>query len=108
VRPVVAGGKADPSAESRESAMWSAPGMVSITGGKLTTFRITARQVLREASAQLIKLKPRRALPAFMNASDTGDVRLFGRLGAAAQQLLAEVPRQEQVSIDGTPYTWAE
>src|SRR5581483_4443938 len=67
VRPVVAGGKADPSAESRESAMWSAPGIVSITGGKLTTFRITARQVLLEASKQLPKLKPRRALPAFMN-----------------------------------------
>ncbi len=108
VRPVVAGGKADPSAESRESAMWSAPGIVSITGGKLTTFRITARDVLREAAKQLAKLKPRRALPAFMNASDTGDVRLFGRLGAAAQQVLADLPRDEQVRIDGTPYTWAE
>jgi len=108
VRPVVAGGKADPSAESRESAMWSAPGIVSITGGKLTTFRITARQVLLEASKQLPKLKPRRALPAFMNASDTGNVRLFGRLGAAAQTMLAELPREEQVPIDSTPYTWAE
>jgi glycerol-3-phosphate dehydrogenase len=58
VRPVVAGGKADPSAESRESAMWSAPGIVGITGGKLTTFRVTARQVLREVSKQAAALAP--------------------------------------------------
>jgi glycerol-3-phosphate dehydrogenase len=44
VRPIVAGGKADPSAESRESAIWSSPGWLGVTGGKLTTFRLTARQ----------------------------------------------------------------
>ncbi len=108
IRPVVAGGKANPSEESRESAMWSSPGMVSITGGKLTTFRVTARQVLREASLQLAKLKPRRALPAFAGATDTGAVRLFGRLGGAAQRLMAELPREEQTPIEGTPYSWAE
>ena len=58
VRPVVAGGKASPSAESRESAMWSSPGLVGVTGGKLTTFRVTARQVLREAGRQERKLAP--------------------------------------------------
>ena len=58
VRPVVAGGKASPSAESRESAQWSAPGLVGVTGGKLTTFRITARQALREAARQQKGLAP--------------------------------------------------
>ena len=58
VRPVVASGKNDPSAESRESALWSEPGLVGITGGKLTTFRITARQVLREAAKQNPALAP--------------------------------------------------
>src|SRR5262249_8173052 len=52
LRPVVAGGKADPSAESRESAMWSAPGHIGIPGGKLTTFRVTARQGRRPAAQQ--------------------------------------------------------
>jgi glycerol-3-phosphate dehydrogenase len=108
VRPVVAGGKANPSAESRESAMWSSPGLVSITGGKLTTFRVTARHVLREASRQVPKLRPKRALAAFAGAADLGEVRLFGRLGAAAQTMLADVPREHQVAIDGTPYSWAE
>lgn len=58
VRPVVAGGKGKPSAESRESALWSAPGLVGVTGGKLTTFRVTARQVLREAARQQSNLAP--------------------------------------------------
>src|SRR3546814_16471154 len=35
VRPVVAGGHDDPSRESRESAMWTSPGLIGITGGKL-------------------------------------------------------------------------
>jgi glycerol-3-phosphate dehydrogenase len=65
VRPVVAGGKADPSAESRESALWSSPGLVWITGGKLTTFRVTARQVLREAARQVPQLAPVPGTPVF-------------------------------------------
>lgn len=108
VRPVVAGGKADPSAESRESAMWSSPGLVGITGGKLTTFRVTARQVLKEAARQVAELTPAAAQPMFAAAAVAGQERLVGRLGAAAQKLLAEMPPAEQAAIADTPYTWAE
>ena len=84
VRPVVASGKSTPSAESRESAMWSEPGLVGITGGKLTTFRVTARQVLREAAKQVPSLAP------------VADQTVFKpRLPAAAAE-----------SISGTPYDW--
>lgn len=100
IRPVVAGGAADPSAESRESAMWSAPGMVGITGGKLTTFRVTARQVLAEAAKQLPVLKP---VPAGRVFAETAPDRLSGRLGAARAQL-----GNEREFITGTPYCWAE
>ena len=58
VRPVVAGGKGRPSDESRESAQWSAPGLVGVTGGKLTTFRVTAREALRTAARQQQNLAP--------------------------------------------------
>lgn len=58
VRPVVDAGKGRPSSASRESAIWSAPGCIGVTGGKLTTFRVTARQVLREAARQLPLLMP--------------------------------------------------
>jgi glycerol-3-phosphate dehydrogenase len=50
VRSVVSRGKARASDESRESAMWSEPGMVVVTGGKLTTFRLTAQRALRAAA----------------------------------------------------------
>jgi len=106
VRPVVASGKADPSAESRESAMWSAPGLVCITGGKLTTFRVTARAVLRAASRQLPKLAPQADAPVFERAGTAAD-RLQGRLGAAADQVL-QLDAAEQARIAHTPYSWAE
>lgn len=70
VRPVVAGGKQDPSAESRESALWSRPGLVGIAGGKLTTFRVTAKEVLREAARQLPRLKPQPVPAMFAKAPD--------------------------------------
>lgn len=57
VRPVVDDGSDKPSSASRESAQWSAPGFVGVTGGKLTTFRVTARQVLSEAAKQLPALQ---------------------------------------------------
>lgn len=56
VRPVVAQGRGKPSSASRESALWQAPGLVGVTGGKLTTFRVTARQVLAAVRAQLPRL----------------------------------------------------
>ena len=41
-----------PSAMGRDSALWTRPGLVGITGGKLTTHRATAAEVLREVEAQ--------------------------------------------------------
>ena len=112
VRPVVDGGKDDPSAESRESAMWSSAGLVNITGGKLTTFRVTAREVLHEAAKQLPKLAPRDDQPVFaapLAAHSDLHRRLFGRLGErAASALLKQAAAEEIESIGDTAYCWAE
>ncbi|MDB5985836.1 MAG: glycerol-3-phosphate dehydrogenase/oxidase [Nevskia sp.] len=104
VRPIVAGGKADPSSESRESAMWTAPGYIGITGGKLTTFRLTARQVLQAAAVQVPSLKLQiSAQPATSNdalAARYGDAfPAWSRTQASAA---------DRAAIDGTPYCWAE
>lgn len=107
VRPVVAGGRADPSAESRESALWSAPGLVGITGGKLTTFRVTARQVLAQAARQAPRLAPQAAAPLFAPVAADG-ARLAGRLGAAAAQFEVDMPPIERAPLPGTPYSLAE
>ncbi|HUP91968.1 MAG TPA: glycerol-3-phosphate dehydrogenase/oxidase [Solimonas sp.] len=107
VRPVVASGKADPSAESRESAMWSSPGLVNITGGKLTTFRVTAREVLRKAAQQVARLEPGFDAPVFVSSGAPS--RLAGRLGNQnAQKLLQELPQEAGTLIPGTPCSMAE
>lgn len=111
VRPVVAGGRDRPSAESRESALWSAPGLVSVTGGKLTTFRITARAVLREAARQQPRLMPRADAALFDGARfpDPQAQRLAGRFGAACAGRMAGLAGAVRTGCVGdTPYTWAE
>jgi glycerol-3-phosphate dehydrogenase len=42
VRPVIDSGKADPSKETRDHALWLENGLLTVTGGKLTTFRVIA------------------------------------------------------------------
>ncbi|MES1937580.1 glycerol-3-phosphate dehydrogenase/oxidase [Salinisphaera hydrothermalis] len=53
VRPVIGSGAARASDESRESAIVSEQGLISVTGGKLTTFRPVARQVRERIAAAL-------------------------------------------------------
>ena len=54
VRPVISSGKdIDPSKETRDHAVWDKNGLVSVCGGKLTTFRLIARDVLKKANHYL-------------------------------------------------------
>jgi glycerol-3-phosphate dehydrogenase len=51
LRPVVNTGKANPSKESREHAIWDENGLLTVSGGKLTTFRVMARDALKAVRA---------------------------------------------------------
>ncbi len=104
MRPIVASGKGDPSAESRESASWESPGWIGITGGKLTTFRVTARQVLKLAAKQLPKLAPRADVAAGAGEQPAG--RALWRRGCAWIGNSAWTADRE--AIPGTPYAWGE
>lgn len=53
VRSVIDTGKENPSEESREHAIWADSGFVSVTGGKLTTYRQLAVAVLHAAKLWL-------------------------------------------------------
>ncbi|AMO75356.1 glycerol-3-phosphate dehydrogenase/oxidase [Pseudomonas citronellolis] len=57
VRPVVSSGAAQkkPSDEKREHALWQEPGCVTLAGGKLTTFRLLALEVLQACAPMLGK-----------------------------------------------------
>jgi glycerol-3-phosphate dehydrogenase len=92
VRPVVAGGKAEPSDESRESAQWSAPGLVGVTGGKLTTFRVTARRALGEARRQHKGIAPAAT-----------DATLFRSAGTTAMR--TQTRSAEEISLGGTRWS---
>jgi glycerol-3-phosphate dehydrogenase len=61
IRPLVAFGDKDPDAASREHAIsWTVPGLLSVTGGKLTTYRAMAVDVM-DTVARRLRVGHRRA-----------------------------------------------
>lgn len=113
VRPVVASGADKPSDESRESAIWTQPGLVSVTGGKLTTFRITAREVLNKALPG--RVKPRQQI--FQSAAQLARpencapedwLRLQGRYGPALPAVILKADAGDFSRIAHTPCLWLE
>lgn len=123
VRPVVDTGKADPSKESREHVLWCEDGLVTVTGGKLTTFRVMAVDALKSACARLPHNGGRRSLlhkryrvlnePAgneILRDSLEGATRLrwLGRYGEEAAQVVADARPRELERITTSPSRWAE
>lgn len=121
IRPVIDTGKADPSKESREYAVWLEDGLLTITGGKLTTFRLMARDVLK-AARRLLPQRHKFNLnqPLFEDCGDGfGDltystldpevlVRLAGRYGADSPKIFSVAEPGELENIAETPYLWSE
>jgi glycerol-3-phosphate dehydrogenase len=83
LRPLVAEGSGDSAAVSREHLVrCSAPGLVSVAGGKYTTYRIMARDAVDVAA---------RDLPFDVPASRTDHLPLLGAYGAAQAQSRARL-----------------
>ena len=60
VRPVIAsGGYVAPSKEKREHSTFHQPGLITVAGGKLTTFDLIAKQVLTKVCDALRLAKPK-------------------------------------------------
>jgi glycerol-3-phosphate dehydrogenase len=114
VRPVIGTGKADPSKESREHAIWNENGLYTITGGKLTTFAIMAREALQACEADFGPLKERtRVLEANpeeiawpTNITDDEKLRLIGRFGAEITDIVGD--SKGAAHIDGSIALWSE
>lgn len=85
VRPVINTGQSDPSKESRDHVVWQENGLLTVTGGKLTTFRLIALDALQ----QLEPLFPNKGkLAQNAPAVDTPEVSLPKTLGVEASQRL--------------------
>lgn len=123
IRPVIGSGKADPSEESRDHVIWAENGLLTVTGGKLTTFRQVARQALEEVCerlddrAELLArlhddapvLQPAEEdLAAAEGLPEEARRRLLGRHGGEAADLVAAAGPGELEPIPGVPALWAE
>lgn len=120
VRPVVGSGKKDPSKESRDMLVMDENGLLTVTGGKLTTFRLMAIKALEAAGTRLAfnrkVLGTKRTYRENSFSFPEGDAggspggygRLAGRYGEKASQLLAESAEEDRLEIPGSVYLWAE
>lgn len=120
VRPVVGTGKTDPSKESREHVLWCEQGLITVAGGKLTTFRIMAVAALKMACAQLKdrvrgwrdeervldRLPPESSVDAPVSPGTR--LRLLGRYGAESEALVEAAQTGEFDCVPGTGSLWAE
>lgn len=119
LRPVVDTGNPDPSRESREFVLWEENGLLTVTGGKLTTFRLMAQDALNAVRHRLPDMKrvivPQRVLDrlpydetvrrAFPPATR---LRLLGRYGSDTRALLDAAQEGELERIANLDALWAE
>ncbi|WP_299027027.1 glycerol-3-phosphate dehydrogenase/oxidase [uncultured Thermanaerothrix sp.] len=118
LRPIIRSGAEHPSKESRAHSVWDEQGLITITGGKLTTFRRMAQDTLRLVAPYLnlrdVSRPPRpffTPVPLDVPAPDLDFetlAHLAGRLGPELPQFLAETPAEEWQPIPTLPNVWAE
>ena len=119
MRPVIGSDDAkDPSKERRDHATWSDNGLITVSGGKLTTFRLIALDALAAAQPKLPEAQafiddrvfsaPSITAEALVPSNPAWAQRLLGRYGDKAQAILAEASAQEQKQIGDTEFCLAE
>jgi glycerol-3-phosphate dehydrogenase len=121
LRPVIDTGQADPSKESREHAIWEEDGLLTVSGGKLTTFRPMARDALQAVRRHLRAAAPdpkapvleplppeAEALFGLANLTSAQCLRLLARYGAGAAPLFAAAVAADLTPVGETHYLWAE
>jgi len=122
IRSVLDTGKTNPSRESRDEVLWNEDGLVTITGG-LTMFRRMAQKTLQFIRPQLpAHTHPDRQARALdrlecwdftaqadqMGLDPALQLRLLGRYGHAAIDLLCAAEANELQPIATSPTLWAE
>lgn len=117
LRPIIDTGAETPSKESRAHQVWNEEGLITITGGKLTTFRLMALQTLQAALESIgVEMKISRDAPLLASldraAINTVDpqtqVYLRGRYGLETSLLLNSAETDELEKVGILPNLWAE
>lgn len=117
VRPTIMGKANKPSKISREHAVWVEDGLYSLAGGKLTTFRLMAHDVLMQASKVLPQLAhtnrngrylPQQEMFAWPGVAKEIIERMSGWYGKDAVEILRKSSIENLSLIPGTNYLRAE
>jgi glycerol-3-phosphate dehydrogenase len=119
VRPIVSNGGLNPSAEKRDHSIWDDQGLITVSGGKLTTFRLIALDVLKAASKYLPKLnwkdnkqqifRQASSVPKEIKGLDFEvQKRLLGFYGTQIQSLCDCVGQEAWALVPGTKTYWVQ
>lgn len=117
LRPIISSGAATPSKESRAHQIWNEEGLITITGGKLTTFRLMASQTVQTALAILGRTKRIDKHTRLLDALEPESFEqldpeillyLSGRHGRETGQLLSGAQKDDLDHIETLPSIWAE
>lgn len=120
VRPIVSSGKSmNPSSEKRDHSIWDDNGLVTVSGGKLTTFRLIALDVLKALKKYIPNIKYKDVgarifteLTHEPNELEQFDVfwkkRLLGFYGCHIQRFFDCAEPGELAIIPGTQSMWAQ
>ena len=116
---------AKPSDEKREHAIWDNFGLISVAGGKLTTYRLIAMDVLQKAAPYLNLTEPRLTKSSHFELAQKSDVleskfsvplsvgtkrRLAGRHGKHASSISELINSKPELAdkVGTTDTLWAE
>ena len=115
VRPVIDDGSGDPSSAGRDHVVLDEAGMITLTGGKLTTFRLMAQDALALAAPHIGKNFTADDMAIFspavaMNPRWPAGVRhrLAARYGSAAAELAQAASDDDFDTVPGTTTLWIE
>jgi len=125
IRPVVGSNSLiSPSKEKRDHSVWQQKGVVTIAGGKLTTFNVIAKQVLTLLSAELNLTHTDFSLPVFdlpqfddnlinkvtknIKLSDHHYQHLLACYGALTLEFLEKSVKKQLTQISYSRHLWAE
>lgn len=115
VRPVIDDGSGDPSSAGRDHVVLDESGMITLTGGKLTTFRLMAEDALALAAPHVGKPFNRVDAPVFRPNPPANprrhpmeQFRLSSRYGADAPSLTSGASDSSFEVIPGTTTMWLE
>jgi glycerol-3-phosphate dehydrogenase len=136
IRPVVAkkpvntSTKIKPSQEKRDHSIWQQAGLLTVSGGKLTTFRIIAEQVLSKLVTEIKATQPlfekhlqrQISLPIFNKVAERSSLnsslgyqlpphihnKLIGCYGLLAEAFIIQSPIKTLTPVSYSNFLWAE